>query len=157
SVPARSSPRERCRMPRTSGRRATWLHDGRATAGILITLALLAIAGIASLLSLHQVGATARHVQHTQAVLRAVDSLHTALLDAEADQRGFLLSGDPTYLAGCRAALPRARSADQALRTLSQDDPEQLGRLAKLEPLLDKRLALLRDAIDQGTTRVHPA
>ncbi len=94
-------------MPRPSGRSATWLHDGTATAGILITLGLLAVAGAASFLSLHQVGATARHVEHTQAVLRAVDSLHTALLDAEADQRGFQLSGDLTYLAGCRAALPR--------------------------------------------------
>jgi PAS domain S-box-containing protein len=144
-------------MPRTSGRRATWLHDGRATGGILITLALLALAGIASLLSLHQVGASARQVQHTQAVLRAVDSLHTALLDAEADQRGFLLSGDATYLAGCRAALPRARDADQQLRSLTQADPDQLGRLTRLEPLLDKRLALLRDAIDEGSNQVHPA
>jgi PAS domain S-box-containing protein len=128
-----------------------------ATAGIIITLGLLAVAGVAALLSLHQVGATARHVEHTQVVVHTVDSLYTALLDAEADQRGFLLSGEQAYRVGCQAALHRAEDAAIALRRLTLDEADQQQRVTKLEPLLDQRLALLREAVNQPNDRVHPA
>ncbi len=136
---------------------ARWFLDGKATAGVLVTFALLAITGIAALLSVQQVGATMRQVEHTHAVLEVADRLRTALLDAETAQRGYQLSGDPAYLDACRSALPPAQDAAQQLRSLTQDDPDQQQRVDALAPLLDQRLALLCAAVEHPNDHINPA
>jgi PAS domain S-box-containing protein len=140
-----------------TGRRALWWLDLRTTAAILATLALLLLAGLAVLLSIAEFGAIGRHTTHTQQVLRAADQLHAALLDAEVHERGYQLNGDRADLDACRAALPLARLAAQELRTLSADNAGQQRRLDTLEPLVDRRLALLHDTIESAGSRIKPA
>ncbi len=140
-----------------TGRRAPSWPDGKATAGVLVGFALLLIAGAASQLSMIRLEATSHRVARAHEVLRAVDGLRAALFDAEAGQRGFLLSGDPALRDACRAALRRAEAAAAALRALAVEDPAQEGRIDALQPLLRRRLAVLSEATDPANGPVHPA
>ena len=138
-------------------RSARWFRGARFTTIVLVILALLVVAGIVAQLGIHQVGATARQVAHTNRVLRALESLHTALLDAEVAQRGYRLSGDPVFRDACRTAIPRAETAARELRSLTAEDAGQPERLAELATLLDRRLTILRDAIEANGGGVLPA
>jgi PAS domain S-box-containing protein len=144
-------------MRSETGRFAPWCLDGKGTAGILITLALLIVAAIAARLTNRNAGAAAGRVAQTHEVLHTIDGLRAALLDAESDQRGFLLSGDRAYLAACAGALPLGQERARTLRSLLTDNPEQQHRLDVLEPLLARRFAELREAINPANGGIKPA
>jgi PAS domain S-box-containing protein len=135
-------------------RRASWALDRRSTAGIAVVLVLLLVAGVTSYLALGRAGATASRVAHTYEVLQGIEQLRTALLDAEGQQRGFLLTGDAGYGRAVQAALPELRELVRSLRTLTRDDGGQQRRLDALEPLLAKRLALLRETTELRNGRI---
>src|SRR5207249_1142969 len=77
---------------------------------------------------------TGRWVFHTHDVLRQIDAIQSTLVDADAGERGYLLTGDDAYLVPYRTA--RARTADDLtrLRDLTRDDPDQQARVSVLEP-----------------------
>jgi two-component system cell cycle sensor histidine kinase/response regulator CckA len=144
-------------MRSETGRFAPWCLDGKGTAGILIALGLLIVAGVAARLSSRNAGTAARRVVQSHEALHAIDGLRAALLDAESSQRGFLLSGDRAYLAACVTALPQAQERARKLRSLTSDNPEQQHRLDILEPLLARQFAALRAAIDPANGGIKPA
>jgi signal transduction histidine kinase len=144
-------------MHASHGRHAAWFVDGKATLGVLVTLTLLGAAGLAAWFSLQQLGATESHVESAHAALGALDALQTALFDIEANERSYQLSGDPAYLEACRAALPRAEDAVRSLRALTGENPDQQERLGVLDPLVERRLALVRAALAHPNGQVRPA
>lgn len=86
-------------------------------------------------------------VSHTHEVIGTVGALETRLRDAEATQRGYLLTGDPVYLADYRnasAALPEIRDH---LLWLIRDNPEQQARARVLWASIDKRLTQLASTL----------
>ena len=68
------------------------------------------------------------------------------LVDAETGQRGFLYTSEEVYLAPYNAALQRLPERLAALKTVAHD-PRVLEVAVGLEPLIEKRLALLRETI----------
>ena len=82
--------------------------------------------------------------------LEVEDKLHEALAslgEAESAQRGYLLSGDATYLAPSTQAINTAHALLASLRTLTSDNAAQQLRLDTLDRLIGARLALLRSGI----------
>jgi diguanylate cyclase (GGDEF)-like protein len=82
----------------------------------------------------------AEQVAHTHEVIGKIDALEARLRDAEATQRGYLLTAAPEYLSNYRnssAALPEIR--DQ-LFALVRDDPEQAARAQALWMTIAHRL-----------------
>ena len=102
--------------------------------------AIVVLTGFLAFLALQRVRATRQWVQHTRDVLDASSSLLTALLDAETATRGFVLTHDSTFLAPGRDAPDRARRAVSALRLLTVDHLDQLGRVDSLETFVNGRL-----------------
>jgi hypothetical protein len=95
------------------------LRRGRPWLLLGLALALLAAAaynlrGVAA-----GAGASASVVQHTYRVIGAADELLSTLKDAETGQRGYLLTGDPAYLAPYEDAAARVRARLHGLETLS--------------------------------------
>lgn len=82
-------------------------------------------------------------VDHTRQVLGQGDMLLFQLAAAEAAQRGYLVTGDTTFLAPARASRERAGNALAQLRRLTADNPRQGPRLDSMSVVLSERFAVL--------------
>ncbi|MDE2049553.1 MAG: CHASE3 domain-containing protein, partial [Gammaproteobacteria bacterium] len=91
-------------------------------------------------------------VTHSFEVIITAQSLRSALQDAERDQRGYLLTGRPTYLKPYEAAVHRAPALITRLTELTADDPEQAQQVAGLIPTIDAKLGELRRTLDTYRT-----
>lgn len=112
-------------------------------------LALLAIVAVSAWLSVR----TAQHAEEA-VVERDIRALTTNLLaatiDAETGQRGFLLTGEPRYLAPFERAQPRLRRDIASLRELVAKDPAQLAAVNELSGVIDAKMAELTETIEQA-------
>jgi PAS domain S-box-containing protein len=86
-------------------------------------------------------------VTHTYKVLDAARNLMSNLEQAESGQRGYLLTGDPTFLASLRLTMQDQESIRRSLRQLTADNPTQQARLDTLDRLVAERLAALQEVI----------
>lgn len=124
----------------------------RIIAGFGAALALLICVGILSYWSVVQNANERQWVNHTHLVLEKLDALSANLIDAETGERGYLLTGEESYLAPYNGAASRVHENSKDLRELTADNPLQQRALDRLEPVIESRMALLHDAIE---TRKH--
>jgi CHASE3 domain sensor protein len=87
-------------------------------------------------------------VAHSHQVRIELADLVSQLKDAETGQRGYLITGDEAYLAPYQAAVPTIHATVEDLRKLTADNPNQLRRLAAIAPLIESKLAELKQTID---------
>jgi len=88
-------------------------------------------------------------VAHTWQVINAVERVLGSLKDAETGTRGYLLTGDDTYLAPyalAKAALPEELNQLQQLTT---DNPQEQGRIAEMRAVIDQRLQTLDEGVKE--------
>jgi signal transduction histidine kinase len=90
-----------------------------------------------------------RWVTHTHEVLNEIAGMLSAVKDAETGERGFLITGEESYLAPYSAGLVELRQHLDRFRFLTVDNRSQQRRLAELMPLLAAREAQLADGIDR--------
>ena len=83
-----------------------------------------------------------------QQTIEAVDTLLSSLLDAETGQRGFLLTGEDRYLQPYNQAIPSIPNELATLRSRLATRPNESANLARLNDLVDRKLAELRLAIE---------
>ncbi len=86
-------------------------------------------------------------VAHTRDVLERVQSTLSALQDAETGERGFIITGDDSYLEPYDRGVARLSADTTRLRALTRDNPQQQARLDSLESLIRARMALLANGI----------
>ncbi len=113
---------------------------------------LVLVVGAASWYAAHESRLAAEAVNHTQVVTASMESTLLALVDAETGQRGFLLTGDSSYLAPfitSRAAVP---SQIARLRALTIDNPPQTQRVDSLSTIADAKLVELDETIALAST-----
>lgn len=91
-------------------------------------------------------------VDHTQQVLNEVEELSASLLSAETGQRGFLLTGNPRYLAPYVSAIVTTPEHLARLRELATDNAMQASRLKRTEELVLSRLELLTQSVELART-----
>jgi CHASE3 domain sensor protein len=82
-------------------------------------------------------------VSHTYEVRKGFVDLLSGLKDAETGTRGYIITGDESYLAPYASAESEIRSALEILRKLTLDNPNQQRRLAAMSPLINSKLARL--------------
>jgi methyl-accepting chemotaxis protein len=87
-------------------------------------------------------------VAHTHQVRSELADLLSELKDAETGQRGYVLTGEESYLEPYQSALPAIRATLADLKKLTSDNPNQQRRLAAIAPLIDSKLAELKQTID---------
>ncbi len=130
-----------------------WTFGQQLSAGYALaalTLLIVALVGYRSTSSLIENGAL---VNHTHEVRRQFADLLSTLKDAETGQRGFVLTGDPSYLAPHDAAVLAAGDVLARLRGLTADNPQQQQRLNAILPLMNAKLAELQKTIDLRRTQ----
>jgi len=84
-------------------------------------------------------------------VLAKIESLFSELKDAETGQRGYLLTGQDSYLAPYDAAILAIPGQLEDLRKLALD-PGQQARIGTLRPLISTKMAELKETIDLQQT-----
>jgi PAS domain S-box-containing protein len=108
------------------------------------------VAFSAAILALLVVGAVAyrgmvvsaesdRWVRHTHEVLENTQSLDSAVQSAESSDRGFVLTGNNSYLDSYRTDISNARQDLSIVRDLTVDNPEQQRRIPVLERLMARK------------------
>ncbi|KRB03082.1 response regulator [Rhizobacter sp. Root16D2] len=113
-------------------------------------LAVLAVVLIAffSYRSLQTRASTAELVTHTIEVGQQLQTLLSAVKDAETGQRGFLLTGNELYLdpyTTARAALP---GLVRRVRELTVDNPRQTQRIDTIDRLTTEKLGELAETVE---------
>ncbi len=91
-------------------------------------------------------------VDHTHQVRIELADLLSTLKDAETGDRGYLITGDESYLQPYTAALAHIETTLADARRLTADDPDQQRHLASIASLIDKKLADLKQHIDLRRT-----
>ncbi|MEA1676656.1 ATP-binding protein [Nitrospirillum sp. BR 11163] len=76
--------------------------------------------------------ATTRDSQQALAVIQAVETVRTAMLDQETGLRGYIVAGDPTFLEPARQAMQSQESRLARLEALTQGQTEQQRRVDAL-------------------------
>jgi signal transduction histidine kinase len=118
------------------------------------TLVCLACVGIlvangASLLSnLDGLKAANALQARTARVTDELQYLNLLVTDAESSMRGYFLSGSDAYLGPLRNAGKEVDGEFRKLNALLADNPSQLKNLAQLRGLVDRKLAMMNQALD---------
>ncbi|MFZ5670786.1 MAG: CHASE3 domain-containing protein [Pseudomonadota bacterium] len=111
---------------------------------ILLLAGLTVFAGLDTLRALRQ---SQVDVARTRQVAAASERIASLVLELEAAQRGYLLMGDPTFLAPLRRASGELPEADAELRALVADDPGKAQLAAELGQAARERLAFAEATI----------
>jgi CHASE3 domain sensor protein len=80
------------------------------------------------------------YVMQTYKVLDMFEQTQSQIVDAEANQRGFFLTGRPEYLEPYQHAMQAIRDNIADLRKLTSGDPAQQANLAELEKMVNEEL-----------------
>jgi len=121
--------------------------------GLVAALVILIAIAATALVSLNRFADAAQWVNHTYAVIESIDSTMSDLASAEAGQRGFLLTGEASYLDLYHAARKHVAEHEERLASLVVDNPSQLKRAAQMKSLIDRRLDLLEAGITAASPR----
>ena len=83
---------------------------------------------------------SAKWVRHTHEVLDTLKDLLIGMSSIKSAIRGFALTGNEDYLISYHASVLRVAEAETAVRTLTQDNPNQQARIAELETLAAQKI-----------------
>jgi methyl-accepting chemotaxis protein len=129
-------------------RNMKWSVGRKIGSGFGLALVLLFIVGAASYDNITRLVETADIVAHTHLVRVQISTLVSHLEDAETGQRGYVLTGEDRYLEPYQSGISRVNDDLSNLRNFTVDNPAQQGRIADLSPLIDQKLAELKETID---------
>ena len=85
--------------------------------------------------------------RHTYDVITNVDDLFIDLLNAETGQRGYVITGQDTFLEPYNLALQNIDKNFQIIQELTKDNPQQQKYLSDMRPFIDAKIAELKSTI----------
>lgn len=115
--------------------------------GVAAALLFFLATGAITYLNIQSVRAETDRVAATHAVITGLGDLLSAMQDAETGQRGFLLTGNPTYLQPYRDAQARSAATLDTLDRLTSDDAAQQANLRSLRPQVATKFESLARSI----------
>jgi methyl-accepting chemotaxis protein len=127
----------------------SWTFGRKVGCGFAVGVLALIVVSVTGLRSAASVTENDQWVSHTYQVRRELALLLTGLLDAETGQRGFVLTAREEYLEPYRSALKTVDKTHAELRQLTIDNPHQTARLDAMRPVLDTRMEVLKNLIEQ--------
>jgi PAS domain S-box-containing protein len=119
----------------------------RALLWSVLGLGMLVLIGLIAAWTLRQIRISDSWVDHTREVIRNTEEILANLKDAESAQRGYILTGQETYLETYQTAAAKLPSALSALRRLTGDNSGQQERLNQFEPLLNERITGMAETV----------
>ena len=87
-------------------------------------------------------------VVHTQVVIETLGEALSAVKDAETSQRGYIITGEPDFLAQYDLARPKINASVARLKELMADNRDQQERIRLFEVAIEKRMDTLQKNLD---------
>lgn len=115
--------------------------------GFGVSLIILLITSVASFISIRALLESARWVDHTNTVIIQLNSIEAGIRDAEAAQRGYLLTGDADFLEPFEAAKKRTIQSQLMVKSLTADNADQQATAAELKRLIENRIMVMHNVI----------
>jgi PAS domain S-box-containing protein len=115
--------------------------------GFTLACVVLALIGWSSYRRFVELREATRLVDRSQDVRKELEIALLLLIDAETGQRGFLITGESSYLEPYNAALAALPPRLERLRRLTADNPRQRASLAALEALIQSKVSELSATI----------
>ena len=131
----------------------SWTFGKKIAAGFALSFVLLAAIGAIAYRSINALSQTSDSVAHTHVVLERIASVLSLLKDAETGQRGYIITGDESFLGPYQAAVPEIATTVNDLRELTSDNPAQQKRIGQAEPLIAAKLFELKRVIEMRRNR----
>jgi CHASE3 domain sensor protein len=124
------------------------LSPGLLTGFVLIVLVLVGTL-VVGLVNLRRVADATDAVEHTNAVETGLERLLATLVDAETGERGFIITGNPSYLEPYDRARREIPSRITEVRALTADNRDHQADLDQLSAAADAKLRELADTVQQ--------
>jgi two-component system, sensor histidine kinase and response regulator len=113
---------------------------------VTVVLAIVAI----SYRSIVSYATASRWVAHTHEVVAKLEEIRSDVAEAEAEVRGYALSGQPEYESGYRTITPEISNDLNRLQELTRDSAAQQRQIPLLRRAIDARLASLDELLADG-------
>ena len=121
----------------------------------LLLVVLACLIGISWLAyrNIHAAAGSEHRETHSREVLQALGDILSSLKDAETEQRGFIITGNPDYLEPYYTNLDTYSTSLADLRRLTADNANQQQRIAAITPLVTAKLEDLEETIGLRETK----
>ena len=119
----------------------------RVAGGFGLASAILVLIGVISYQNTRILIDTKNQVQRTQEKINKLEELLSDMKDAETGQRGYILTGQESYLEPYQAVVGNIDQKIAELKDLIVDQPSQQKQFATLESLIAAKLAILKQTI----------
>ncbi|MEH1952603.1 response regulator [Nostoc sp.] len=119
----------------------------RIAGGFGLASAILVLIGVISYQNTRILIDTSNQVQKTQEKINKLEELLSEIKDAETGQRGYILTGQESYLEPYQAVVGNIDQKIVELKNLIADQPSQQKQFATLESLIAAKLAILKQTI----------
>ena len=130
-----------------------WTIGIKMACGYLAAGVFLLVIGVFSYVSVNRIDNTTHWVDHTYQVITTVNQVTITLLNAETGQRGYIITGDVSYLAPYNSAQTSLDSEIKTLRDLTSDNPTEQQNIDVLQTLVADKMAVLTTTIQVRTTQ----
>lgn len=117
-------------------------------AGLAAAMSLLILVSAIAFYRIQQFADSSQLVSHTHLVIEKIHRILSELKDAESAQRGYLITGDSSFLETHHAVVVDLPQQIAELKDMTLDNPEQQRRIVVMEDMIDDRLHVLRLGID---------
>ena len=117
--------------------------------GLGLSLALLFISSLASYISIRNLIKSSEMVRHSNDIIENLNSVMSAVKDAETAQRGYLLSGDPSFLDPYEHTKDKSTGLINYVSSQTLKDPFQQKNIIQLKIDVDKRMNFLEQNLQQ--------
>lgn len=135
--------------------RARSIHSGKlfgldfsVAMGLAAALTFFVLSGIVTYVNFQGVGIANQKIVETHRAIVSLQSLLSKLQDAETGQRGFLLTGEESYLTPYRTAVGGITDQIERVSKRTEESSGQQDRLAKLRQHVAAKLAEMSEAIE---------
>jgi PAS domain S-box-containing protein len=135
--------------PQQDGKTMQWKIGRRLVLwGSAAATIILIFAGWESYRNTTRLAEAAEARKDSYELAQVLNEVETRLVDAETGQRGYLLTGDETYLEPYQAAIKNLDKVMARLRDVTSNNPNQEMQTQNLGPLIENKLAELQRTVD---------
>lgn len=125
-----------------------WTFGRKLSVGFALSFALLLLIGILSYRGVDVLTQTSYQVSRTHSAVGHIGSVMSLMKDAETAQRGYLLTGEESYLEPYRSALTNVPRVLAELKPLLRENPAQQTRFNQAATMIDGLMQLHKDRIE---------
>jgi PAS domain S-box-containing protein len=125
----------------------------KAQAGFVFTLICVGVIGLICYQGVNRVREAGEWTRHTEEVISSLRLLLSHITDAETSQRGYIITGEQSYLEPLREGRQKIEIDLNFLRELTADNAAQQSRLEAIRPFIADRLARLETIIELRQSR----